>query len=261
MAVVVDSTGNAVQYEALGNAEKPGLLLIHGTGATAMSNWGAMAGSFSDQRRVLLPNYSGSGETRDNGGRLTLASLAAQMLAVAEIESAGPVDVVGFSLGAEVAATLAALHPGQVRRLILIAGWSSSADPRLALGIQLWTHLYESDLSAFRTLSTLLGFSPAFLQQTGPAGIALLSRWIPSSGVRRQLALDLEIDLRPLLPNITAPTLVIGCTQDQLVPVQNARALHEAIPHSEYQEFDTGHMLILEDAPGLTQAIRDFLFK
>ncbi|MFE4250642.1 alpha/beta fold hydrolase [Streptomyces sp. NPDC056910] len=32
---------------------------------------------------------------------------------------------------------------------------------------------------------------------------------------------------------IQAPTLVIGCTDDALIPVENARGVHAALPGSE----------------------------
>jgi len=254
----VSESGCTVHYTAMGSG--PGLVFVHGTGATGNSNWGHLTNSFTDQRTVILPDYSGSGATTDPGGALTIELLARQVAAVARAAAVGPVDLVGFSLGAEVAAALAALEPALVRRLVLVAGWPDSADARLQLGIKLWLKLYETNPSGFSELSTLLGFSPPFLKKIGAAGVAFLARWQPESGIRRQLLLDLKIDLRSLLPQIIAPTLVIGCTQDQLVPVHNAVALHEAIPGSRYQAFDSGHMVLLEQTEAFTTALRNFLF-
>jgi hypothetical protein len=39
---------------------------------------------------------------------------------------------------------------------------------------------------------------------------------------------------------------VVGCALDYLVPVQHARSLHQAIPHSRYVELDSGHVVFLE---------------
>ncbi|MFD0348327.1 alpha/beta fold hydrolase [Kitasatospora aburaviensis] len=60
-------------------------------------------------------------------------------------------------------------------------------------------------------------------------------------------------------PRVQAPTLVIGCGQDATIPVENTRRLHAAIAGSEYAEFDTGHVVVFEQAEAFTSTVRDFL--
>ncbi|MFX6819264.1 alpha/beta fold hydrolase, partial [Acinetobacter baumannii] len=90
--------------------------------------------------RVIRPNYAGSGATRDDGGPLSVAGLAGQVLAAADAAGADRFDLLGFSLGAAVAAYLAGEQPGRVRKLILLAGFVSSADTRLTTQFELWRH-------------------------------------------------------------------------------------------------------------------------
>ncbi|WP_271219568.1 alpha/beta fold hydrolase [Streptosporangium carneum] len=61
---------------------------------------------------MITPNYAGSGGTPLPTGELTLDLLADQVAAT----FGGPADLVGFSLGAVVAAAVAARHPGRVSR-------------------------------------------------------------------------------------------------------------------------------------------------
>lgn len=252
-----------VHYERAGNG--PPLLLIHGTGGDGRSSWAGLAPKLGDQRTLLMPSYSGSNGAWDAGidagAPLTVELLARQVGAVADDAAAdGTIDVIGFSLGAVVAAAYAAREPGRIRRLVLLAGWPTSADARLQLGIRLWLHLHQTDPDAFVRLATTLAFSPAYISGIGEAGVTELLRWQPSAGIRRQLELDLIVDLTAELPKITAPTLVIGCRQDQLVPVDNARALHRAIAGSRYLEIDSGHMAGIEQPEALVAALRGFLF-
>src|SRR5262249_2264695 len=117
------SAGDAsVHYEVAGSG--PGLVLVHGTQGNGETNWRHLVGRFADARTVITPDYSGSGRTTDGGGELTPESLAEQVGAVAREAADGPVDLLGFSLGAVVAAATAALHPELVRRLVLVAGWA-----------------------------------------------------------------------------------------------------------------------------------------
>lgn len=252
-----------VPYERAGSG--PPLLLIHGTGGDGRSSWASLAPKLGDQRTLLMPSYSGSNGAWDAGidagAPLTVELLARQVGAVADDAAPdGVVDVIGFSLGAVVAAAYAAREPRRIRRLVLLAGWPSSADARLQLGIRLWLDLHQSDPAAFVRLATTLAFSPGFLSTIGEVGVAELLRWQPSSDIRRQLELDLVVDLRAELPKIVAPTLVIGCRQDQLVPVENARALRQAIAGSDYLELDCGHMAGIEQPEALVAALRGFLF-
>ncbi|TMR09546.1 alpha/beta fold hydrolase [Nonomuraea turkmeniaca] len=183
----------------------------------------------------------------DPGGELTLDLLAGQVAAAFE----GPSDLVGFSLGAAVAAAVAAERPDLVRRLVLIAGWTHLADFRLELGLRTWARLAATDPEIFAAYGPLMAFSPEHVNE------ALLGE--PPRGTLRQIELDLRIDLRDLLPKITAPTLVIGNTRDCLIPVEHARALHAALPGSEYAELDGGHVILHERPTEVTALIRDFV--
>jgi class 3 adenylate cyclase len=49
---------------------------------------------------------------------------------------------------------------------------------------------------------------------------------------------NFEIDVRSILPTISAPTLVMHCTKDPLVPVELGRFLGEHIPGARYVEID-----------------------
>jgi pimeloyl-ACP methyl ester carboxylesterase len=236
-----------VQYDRLGSG--PALLMVHGTGsAGAAINWGGLVPLLDDHRTLLTPDLSGTDRTTDGGGPLTVELLAAQVIAVIEDAGTGPVDLLGFSMGATVAATAAALRPDLVRRLILVAGWAhTSGDEYLRNLLTLWRQLGESDPAAFGRIVTLTGFSRGFLNTIGREQVELLiPNMPPTPGTLRHVALDLALDIRHLLPKITAPTLVVGCAQDATIPVEHSRALHAAIAGSSYAELDTGHVASFE---------------
>lgn len=247
-----------VHYEVTGGG--PGLLLVHGTQGNGRTNWGHLTGRFADVRTVITPDYSGSGQTTDGGGALTVESLVAQMSAVARAAADAPVDLLGFSLGAVVAAATAALHPGLVRRLVLVAGWAHGGDGRHRLAFELWRDLVRTDFALFNRFGVLTGFSPAFLRMLDHDGVrGILAANSAEPGLDRQIDLNLRADIRGLLPKITAPTLVVGLTQDQMVPVGCCRELHESIDGSRYAELDSGHLVLFERPDDLVALVRDFL--
>ncbi|MEJ3747535.1 alpha/beta hydrolase [Actinomycetes bacterium KLBMP 9797] len=252
------ATGTTVQYSAEGSG--PGLVLVAGTGLDARTNFGHLVDAFSGSRTVVLPDYAGSGETTGPDGPLTLDLLADQVAAAASDAVDGPVDLLGYSLGALVAAAAAANHPDLVRRLILVAGWTGP-DARHELAMDLWLRLERTDHDLFNRFLQLSCFSAPFLSAIGDDGVAGLLDGAPPirPGMRQHMELDRVADVRDLLPKITAPTLVVGLTRDQVVPVERAHQVHEAIPGSTYAEIDSGHLVVFERPQELVGAVLEFL--
>jgi pimeloyl-ACP methyl ester carboxylesterase len=253
----VPVAGTDVHYTAAGAGD--GLVLVHGASMDAASNFGHLIEHFADRHTVITPDYAGSGQTTAPPGELTVDLLVEQVAAVTSDAATGPADVVGFSLGAVVAASLAARQPELVRRLVLVAGWSHSADARLQLGLRTWARVMDLDPELASAHGPLMAFSPGFLSGLGDGGLAELRSGKPAPGTRLQVDLTSRVDIRDDLPRITAPTLVIGCALDYLIPVQHARDLHRAIPHSRYLELNSGHVVFHENPAELVSAIRSFL--
>ena len=237
----------------------PALVLVHGTGGGS-EMWDGLLPALTERHTLILPDLSGSPAAQDDGGDLTIAMLAGQVAAVVEDAAVGPAHVLGFSLGAPVAAALAATRPDLVNRLIAVAGWTYSHDDEyLRLMMTLWRDL-AADPVAFGRLATLTAFSPGFLNTIGSAAVKDNTTYMrPTPGTLRQIELNLRVDIRDLLPLVTAPTLVIGCSQDSTIPVQNARTLHAEIPDSSYAELDTGHVALFERPEEFLSLVTNFL--
>ncbi|MET9432445.1 alpha/beta hydrolase [Streptomyces sp. NPDC003036] len=254
----VTVAGTEVHYRAEGSG--PGLLLIHGSTADSEANYAAMRPLLTDRFTVITPDYAGSGRTALPRGELTLDLLVRQVAAAARAAAPGPVDVVGASLGAVVAAALAAEQPELVRRLVLVGGWARNDDPRQELALGLWRRLADLDTLAYQQFITLLSLSPDRLSATSREEIAAAAAAArPSEGARRQLDLDLAVDIRDRLPAIEAPTLVVGARQDQVIPVAHSRELHRGIAHSRYTELDCGHNIPYERPAELAALLREYL--
>ena len=253
--------GTQVHY--LVDGQGPGLILIHGTGADARSNWEHLVADLVADNTLLRPDYSGSGGTRDDEGPLSLPLLASQVMAAADAAGLDAFDVAGYSLGACIAVQMAADHPGRVRSLTLLGGLISGDDVRLQLEFGLWQHLIHTDRPALARLILLTGFSPDFLASWSPQQIEETLQLILEGnwweGMARQVALDLTLDIRALLPAVSCPTLVIGCEHDQMVPPAHARALAAAIARARYAELPAGHLAPLECPGAFVSMLRDFV--
>jgi pimeloyl-ACP methyl ester carboxylesterase len=108
-----------IYREWRGDGSATPLLLIHGGGSTIETNWGRLLPLVEQSRRVLAVELQGHGHTDSGSVPPTFESAADAVADVLGDEATGPVDVLGFSNGGQVAMQLAARHPHAVRRLIV----------------------------------------------------------------------------------------------------------------------------------------------
>lgn len=257
--VEVDGAKVAYRVDGLGR----GLVLLHGAGGNSETNWSPVVGRLSESFTVVRPDYSGSGETVDDGRPLTIAMLAAQAVAAAKHAAVTPFDLVGFSLGAVVATYIAAEYPDLVRSVVLLAGTPVSGDPRQTLQFELWRDLIRTDRKAMARLLLFTALDPNFLAgMENPTLLQLVEDIVATNnweGLARQTELLLNHDVCDQARRISKPALVIGCTHDYLVPPVHARRLAELISNARYLEIATGHLATVESPDQVAQTLLDFM--
>ncbi|MFE9423451.1 alpha/beta fold hydrolase [Kitasatospora sp. NPDC006697] len=196
-----------------GDAESPTLLLVHGAGQGGRL-WQRQLAEMSGRFHLLAPDLPGFGATP---GPFTLPA-AVESLADLARRSGAPVHLCGHSLGAIVAAWLAAEHPELVARLVLVSG---------------------PELTPARTSARRLRVGrrrPGWLVRAG-SDLRHRADWL------RLLDALTATDLTGLLPRITAPTLVL-CGQRDGDTLPDARRAAELIPGAQLVVVpQAGHLL------------------
>jgi DNA-binding CsgD family transcriptional regulator len=144
-------------------------------------------------------------------------------------------------------------------RLVLYGGWATGAaigdeDSRRhvlgllathwGLGSDLLTDLFAPDADA-GTRRALAGYQRA--ASSAETAVALL-----------RLAYD--VDVRPVLPRVTAPTLVLHRRGDRATPVSQSRVLADEIPGAQLVELEgRSHLPAFGDAESVVAQVRRFL--
>ena len=194
-----------------GQGSGPGLVLVHWTGWSAAGTWCHLLRRF-EEWTVVTPDLAGSGATVDPGGPLELDDLATQVAGAADAAGLERYAIVGFSLGAAVAAALAAREPDPVSALVLVSGAVSGAGARSRLQFELWRDLHRTNPELFARLWMLIGFSAPFVEGIPVADVARAATFPIAPGIERQCDLNTRIDLSEQVKAIRAPTLVLGCS-------------------------------------------------
>ena len=78
----------------------------------------------------------------------------------------------------------------------------------------------------------------------------------PENAARIRASNDL-IEVTELLPQITAPTLVLHCRNDAAVPFDEGRRMAAMIPDSRFVALEGKNHLILEDEPAWPRFIEE----
>lgn len=247
-----------VEYHVTGSG--PGLVLVHGTFANAHANWQPLIDEVADRYTIVAVNLPGSGAST-GPGEVTVDDLARQVAAAAEHAGLETYHLVGHSLGAVTAATVAARHPQLVQSLVLHAPWTVT-DARSRHQFELWHRLLGTDRELLAHLLQLTAFRPQATAGASDTDIAasvqgFLGMLAP--GHASQLEADRTVDLRDLLPHIQAPSLVLVSTEDQIVRPADQHEVAHRIPGARTLEFGAGHALPFEDSTAFVKAIAEFL--
>jgi 3-oxoadipate enol-lactonase len=242
--------GGWLQYATAGTGDP--VVFIHGFGLDS-AMWDPQWRAFAQRYRVIRYDLRGyGGSSLPEGGY----SHVDDLLALIDFLGAGPVHLVGLSLGGRVALRVAAAHPKAVRSLTL-------ADPALDGHVwtddwlQRWRKMTEAakrgDLSAAKRLwREHILFAPANAQPDVADSLRVMidrySGWHlhhPDPGTAP------KTPVAQLLPSISIPTLVMIGELDLPDFQAIARRLAQELPAAELRIIaGSGHMSNME-APGM----------
>jgi pimeloyl-ACP methyl ester carboxylesterase len=239
-------------------------LLLHGQPGAAR-DWERVQALVDGRMRTLAIDRPG---WRPGSAPTDLAGNAAAALAALDAHRAPRAVVVGHSLGAAVAAWLAADRPERVSRLVLAAPAANRASlvpldywlARPVLGelagaaAMALAGVALRSSSVRRRISRALALEERYLTATG-RGLLSPSAWRAFSADQRALVRDLPA-LERRLPTIAVPTTIVAGSADRIVPPSSARALASAIPSAELVVVEgAGHLLTQRQADRLAELI------
>jgi pimeloyl-ACP methyl ester carboxylesterase len=113
--------GLKMYYEVHGAGTGRPLVLLHGGASTIELSFGAVLPGLSEGRQVIAAELQGHGRTADIDRDMTMTALAGDVAGLLGQLGVDRADVLGFSLGGEVALQLALDHPDRAGRIVLVS--------------------------------------------------------------------------------------------------------------------------------------------
>lgn len=231
-------------------------VLVHGTGGSAERSFWTLFPMLATRHRVValdLIDYEPGADLP------SLEWLVKQVRAVVEAVAPTGAVVLGHSMGAVVAAKLAAQQPSLVERLVLVAGWAVT-DRHQLLRNSVWRAMYNNRHPALAEFMTLTTYSPAYLNSLNEDELGELLKQMRSAPDRsRAMALNRTIDIREDLSSIQAPTLVVACSTDWMAPIHQSHLLFGGIAKACLAEVTSGHSVMIERPAQVFRLAHDFV--
>ncbi|HSK74826.1 MAG TPA: alpha/beta fold hydrolase [Thermoanaerobaculia bacterium] len=256
-----------IAHRVTGNPSGPPLLLLNG-GLMTIAAWEPIAAPLGESWKVIRCDFQGQllspGEPEPR-----LQAHVDDVIALLDELRIERTHVAGASFGALVGLLLAAGHPERVASISAITAterilpemWESSARLRDAA-------LAAADGGDGGVVYDLLipaTYSPSYLEANA-ATLALYRRQIALMpavwfrGVVGILSALEGLDLRPVLPRIEAPALVVGAGEDRVFPPEHSWALGTSIPGAKLVMLPgAAHGAIVEEPARVAEMLREFL--
>ena len=208
----VEVDGVSVRYIEAGH-DNPGppVVLVHGFLVGADLWYPHTFPAIAERFHVYaldLPGFGESGELPDYG----LAAYGRFMAAFLDRLGLDSIQLVGHSMGGQIAVATSAHCPERVQRLVLIC---SAGMPRISMG-------WAAPLLILADRST---FDVALYPQ-------IIRLMLQSRGRRPCLKMINEESVYPMLHRLTMPTLVVWGSRDRVVPLEHATLFARNIPQA-----------------------------
>lgn len=258
--------GRKVYYEIHGEHAGVPLLLVMGMGGSCRGWLPLQVPDFSRERRTVIFDHRGVGESEDPGGDVTTAQLADDTVHLLDALGIERVDVLGVFMGGMVAQEMALRHPERVDRLLL-TGTFARPDAKRRLLLEHWRDLAESGASVDVLVRERMLWSlhdetleltdliESMLEFYAREGVP------PSKDVFvRQCEACLGHDAADRLGEIRQTTLVVCGEHDELTPLAQHRKLADAIPNAHLVTISgAAHLVMLENAEQFNRIVLQFI--
>jgi class 3 adenylate cyclase/pimeloyl-ACP methyl ester carboxylesterase len=228
--------GTRIAYATLGDG--PPLVFFTGWPASLEHDWEHPDGhafyeGLAMGRRLVIFDRRGVGASQREVDEVSLEALVADVAAGVDHLQLERFDLWGAGAGAAVGVAYAVQHPERVSRLVLWSAYPCGVEIARPGAIRSLAELVRENWSLARR---------AIADAIFPSGPTELQRWfsdvmrqsVSSETAARHVEFFGSVDVRPYLPQVRAPTLVLHRRRNRDVPIAAGRAVAALIPDARF---------------------------
>jgi 3-oxoadipate enol-lactonase len=225
--------------------------------------WAPQVSALVERCRCVTADFRGFGETPAQGP-FTMAQYADDLAGLLDQLHIEQVVLVGCSMGGYAAFAFMARHAHRVRGLVLAdtrPGADNEEGRARRLTVIEMARNEGSTAVANLQIPSLVGKTTREKQpDTYDAVHRMMAQAKPEGIIGGLEAMLNRPDSTPLLPSITAPTMIVVGEEDVVTPVKEARAMHRQIPGSRLEIIaQAGHLANLERPAAFNHVLTEFL--
>ncbi len=225
------------------------VVLLHGLGASSL-DWVDQQQALHDRYRVIVPDLRGFGRSRHAPGPFGPVPFAADIAALLDQLDLRAAHLVGHSMGGAVALQMAADEPARWHSLTIVNSQPSFRAETLAQRSQYWlreatVRLFGLDSLARRTAARL---APGAEQ--GELRALIAAHYADNEPAVYLAVLEAMAvwDLRPALPTVGCPVLIVRAEHDYFSRELTESWLH-SLPDARFIEVPGTHHALPQEAP------------
>ena len=212
---------------------------------------------FSDHFRFVRYDERGCGMTDSKLGDLSLERWVEDLESVVEAADVRePFSLLGISQGGPICVAYAARHPERVSKLILYGAYARGVyqrgDPARESFYRAMIDLvrleWGSDNPTYRQVFTSRFIPEGTDEQRGWFN-DLCRKTLTAETAAQLLESRATLDVRELLGEVRAPTLVLHACGDVVAPIAEGHILAAGIPGAQFVELDSKNHILLENEP------------
>jgi pimeloyl-ACP methyl ester carboxylesterase len=237
-------------------------LFIHGF-PLDRTVWRALVAPLTGHRRIV-PDLRGFGLSDAPMDGCSVEGYADDMVALLDLLAVDRAVVCGLSMGGYIALDLVRRFPERVGELILMNTRADADGPEAKARRDDLVRLVEQNGTASLMDVMLPKLLAPDAAATMPGAVnhvrAMIGAVSPSGAVCALRAMKERLDSTPCLPLIAVPTLVVAGRDDQLIPVEQSRAMAKRIPGAQFTVIPgSGHLTPVEQPVATTRVVNEFL--
>ncbi|QSB04875.1 alpha/beta fold hydrolase [Natronoglycomyces albus] len=218
--------------------------------------WDQHIGDLTEKFRVVRFDLRGHGGSIQKTGNWTIADLASDVLAVLDELGIDSAHYAGMSLGGALGMHVAIHQPHRIKKLALICTAAQIATPEYWYAQAQTVRNHGLAETAERSMKYWFSESFMLTHATRVAQAQNMLANIDPPGYAACCEAIAQLDLRPDLPRIDAPTLVAIASADRVTTLSDAETLLARIGNSEMEVISGAAHLANVERP---EAVTDLL--